>query len=742
MTTHIGRHAACCSLLFCAHLAWAQSAAPPGAKAGVEVLPETIVAAPRGETSGGMAPIVELLPSELESYGVDTLSDLVAALKPMTRSSRGDQMPVVLINGHLAGQVEFQNIPREAIERVEVLPETVALQYGFSENQRVLNFILREHYRAAPTRLSASEATEGGGETLQADASWVRLEDEARGTLWSSVQRDSWVRASDRGIEVADSADLTLQPAKTDASIAGTLSRSILSVSSSLEASLDETSSRSLQGVAETSAPVGELTWPLGQSMHESAARIAAQLTGHLGRFVWGATAFYLHDLTHSLTAIGYQGAGTTLEDSTDTNSNIGNLQLSLSGPLLPMPAGPMIANLKFSFQYQGFATENALPSAPPLHSDLVRSDRIGNFNASIPLASRDGSHRFQVGELSGTFNATLDNVSEFGPLWNLSYGLDWIPVNRVHLDAILTDHETAPTVQQVLSPPIYTPNVEIFDYVSNQTAYVTEITGGGGKLQPTDDWVQSYGLALGPFLGKTVFSAHYEQNRIRNAIDALPPLTAEVEQAFPERFTRDALGNLIEVDDRWINLQRERVDDLKWGLNLWVPLGTPPAPRTMPNRFELTLFDTWYLRDSILIRNGVPLQDLLNGAPSDVTGGQPRHKVELHGLLYRDGYGLVLGAAWRSATVVASNDPRISDTLAFSSLATVDLRFFADLARIARTREHHWARGARMSLAATNLFDQRQSVRASSGATPVAFEPGYLDPLGRTIALTLRKVF
>ena len=91
-------------------------------------LPETIIAAPRGETSGGTAPILELTPPELESYGVDTLSDLVDALKPMTRSSRSDQMPVVLINGHLAGQVEFQNIPREAIERVEVLPETVALR--------------------------------------------------------------------------------------------------------------------------------------------------------------------------------------------------------------------------------------------------------------------------------------------------------------------------------------------------------------------------------------------------------------------------------------------------------------------------------------------------------------------------------------------------------------------------------------------------------------------------------------
>src|ERR1700722_20968121 len=115
-------------------------------------VPELTVTAPRGLTVGGIAPLLELSPSELESYGADTLSDLVDALKSLTRSSRSDGAPVVLINGHLAGQTEFANLPSDAVERVEVLPESVALQYGFSENQRVLNIVLREHYRAIPTK--------------------------------------------------------------------------------------------------------------------------------------------------------------------------------------------------------------------------------------------------------------------------------------------------------------------------------------------------------------------------------------------------------------------------------------------------------------------------------------------------------------------------------------------------------------------------------------------------------------
>jgi hypothetical protein len=154
-------------------------------------VPEVTVTAPRGLTIGGIAPLLELSPSELESYGVDTLSDLVDALKPLTRSSRSDGAPVVLIDGRLAGMVEFANLPSDAVERVEVLPETVALQYGFSENQRVLNIVLREHYRAVPTRVSESGATEGGDRTTQVDASLVRLEEEARVTMLGSFQNNA-----------------------------------------------------------------------------------------------------------------------------------------------------------------------------------------------------------------------------------------------------------------------------------------------------------------------------------------------------------------------------------------------------------------------------------------------------------------------------------------------------------------------------------------------------------------------
>ncbi|MFX8605036.1 hypothetical protein ABTM12_19375, partial [Acinetobacter baumannii] len=85
--------------------------------------------------------------------------------------------------------------------------------------------------------------------------------------------------------------------------------------------------------------------------------------------------------------------------------------------------------------------------------------------------------------------------------------------MKKVYVNAIFTDHQTPPTVQQELAPETVTPNVEMFDFVTGRTVYVTSISGGARDLHATDDRVTSLGVSLGPFLGKTTLSAHYEQH-------------------------------------------------------------------------------------------------------------------------------------------------------------------------------------------------------------------------------------
>jgi iron complex outermembrane recepter protein len=462
----------------------------------------------------------------------------------------------------------------------------------------------------------------------------------------------------------------------------------------------------------------------LQQAADQNTARAALQLTGQVGRFVWGVLGSYSRLTTNSSGAIGLDDAGGLALDLTNSALNTGNLQLSLSGRIATLPAGSVVTNIKAGFGYQGFFSEDGYPGAPLNRSNLVRTDRSASFNTSPPITSQDNHVGAAAGDLSATVNISLDDVSDFGALLSQSYGLDWLPIKKVHLNAIFTDHETPPTVQQVLAPETFTPNVEMFDFVTGQTVFVTSITGGAPNLRATDDRVASFGVSLGPFLGKSTFSAHYEQHRTRDAVGTLPPLTADVELAFPERFIRDADGTLTEVDNRSVNLQRQELNDLKWGFNAWLPFGSEPKGST-PNRFEFSVFDTWYLKDEILIRDGIPTLNLLNGAPSNGSGGQPRHQIDWTALLYKEGLGAALNGTWKSATSVSTGDALSSDTFPFSALGTLNLRLFADLSRLPATHDREWAHGMRVAVQVLNLFDHRQSPSRRATSIPSAEPSG-----------------
>ncbi len=80
---------------------------------------------------------------------------------------------------------------------------------------------------------------------------------------------------------------------------------------------------------------------------------------------------------------------------------------------------------------------------------------------------------------------------------------------------------------------------------------------------------------------------------------------------------------------------------------------------------------------------------------------------------------------------------------LSFSSLTTVNLRLFANLASTRRAMMRHpWLRGTRITVSVNNLLDQRMRVRDSLGQTPLSYQPAYLDPVGRVVRVSLRKQF
>lgn len=159
--------------------------------------------------------------------------------------------------------------------------------------------------------------------------------------------------------------------------------------------------------------------------------------------------------------------------------------------------------------------------------------------------------------------------------------------------------------------------------------------------------------------------------------------------------------------------------------------------------RIWASVYHTVALTNTILIRPGLPELDLLNGSAISDTGGQPRHQVQFNGGYTRDGIGSRLVVNWRSGTEVDGGATGATQRLNFGSLATVGLRLFADLGQQpALVRDNRWLRGSRISLGIDNLFNARQRVTDASGLVPINYQPGYLDPNGRVIRLTFRKLF
>jgi hypothetical protein len=476
--------------------------------------------------------------------------------------------------------------------------------------------------------------------------------------------------------------------------------------------------------------------------------------------------------------------------------SDSGNVQFVGNGPLIDLPAGPFSATVKVGLTASGFRS-SATRGDITQDTSLSRRDGSAQLNFDLPLTSRKHHILGAIGDVTANANVAVDQLSDFGTLWTVGYGANWSPRDGISVIASATHDRGAPTIQQLGNPEIVTPGARVFDYRTGQTVDVTETAGGNPNLRADSRHVEKLGLNLKPFSKiDLTLSADYIHSTIRNAIAALPSPTAAIEAAFPDRFTRDDEGDLTSIDVRPVNLARETRQELRWGFNFTQKLKTsqkvidafralrqsgafrrpaaggdgPPAgggdggPGGGPRaggfggrgggggrgnaggggggRLQFSVYHTWYFRDDILTRAGGPTLDLLDGGTQGSGGGQPRHQVEVQLGATNNGIGVRLNGAWQSPTTVNGGVGSATGDLHFSSLATANFRLFADLGANPALLKHKWARGMRVTLSVNNIFDTRQHVHDANGDTPLSYQPAYLDPLGRTIKISIRKLF
>lgn len=882
-----------------------------------------------GAVIGDIAPEVSLNPGDIRSYGVSSLSELMSELAPQTGSGqgRGGESPVMLLNGQrISGFAELRDIPVEAIRRVDILPEEVALKYGYRPNQKVVNIVLRNRFRATTGEVGATVPTEGDRFSPQANLSYLRIGEIGRLNLTLDYKRSSALYESDRAITAqaatlpyatggniggvpygaeidpalsaltghtttvagvpATAADgtpaladfaaaalnqtdtrryRTLLPETDALTFNAVLARTLFdTVSASFNASFAYEESDSAQGLASA-----VLTLPQGNPYSPFAAdtglyrylgefgalgQASRDWTGHLGTTLngavapgwqWSFTGTFDRTVTRTQTDRGYDLSGVQarldaldptlnpfapltsalvgrLRDEARSATNVGDAQWVVTGSPLSLPAGAITTTMKLGATLSDLSSRSTR-SAIPVSTGLSRDDFSGQFSVDLPIASRTRGVLAPLGQLSANFNLAYNHLSDFGGLNTIGAGLTWTPVKPLNVVASWERDDGAPTMAQIGGPEVTTSGVRVFDYVRGETVDIARISGGNPDLAADTRRVYKLGATLKPLSGSDLsITANYLDSRIANPIAAFPTATAAIEAAFPDRFVRDAQGQLLSIDSRPINFARQEQRQFRWGFNFSKRLSAPNMPTGFPlsgggaraggaapegaapgggatpaggasarsgtggpgaggsgaggagtgesdggrpgmgraagaggpppggfrgrfgggTRLQVAVYHTVHLRDRITVFDGGPVLDLLHGDAIGSGGGQPRHEVEVQTGLMHNGFGLRLSGDWQSATTVTGGTGS-SETLHFGDLATVNLRLFANLGQM-RPLVSRWSflRGARIALSVTNLFNSRQHVRNADGVTPVSYQPDYLDPLGRTVRLTVRKMF
>ena len=799
---------------------------------------------PRGSVVGDIPPENTLTSRDIRATGATSISELLDSIASQIGSARGrgGGRPILLLNGQrISGFRELRDLPPEAIERMEILPEEVALKYGYVADQRVVNIVLRRRFNSTSVELRGRGATDGGYVAGQGDATRLIVAEGTRTSFNLHAEGNSPLYESERDIVLqptapeTDAVDprpfRTLAAPHTDIRLSGTHNRTILGdVSATINLEAEREASKSRFGV-----PTGTLDdggteivrafpedAPLTRTSRTDSLRLGTALNSQRGK--WRLSSTGNAELDHSITRtdngpdlsdlqarldagdptldpFGDLGPlGTLPRDRSRSNRYSLALDGTATGPLFALPAGDATATFRVGAGSTGIDSE-ATRDGIISESDLNRGTLEGSANLDLPITKRSAA----IGRLTANANAGVTRLSDFGTLTSLGAGLSWAPAQRLNLNASWTLEEGAPSLQQLGDPILETPNVSFFDFTNGQTVLVTTVTGGNPDLRSDSRNVFKIGGHWQPFTETDLrLRAEYVHQAIDHPQASFPAASEALEAAFPDRFERDADGNLVRVDQRPVNFEQSRKDTFRWGFDFTKPLKSKP-----PSQAAIASF-----RQRIAAERGrqsesappppppdgegatVPPPEAGSGRPGGGGGGgglrgfggggrfgggrqggrltfSLTHQLNLvdevriadgipkldyldgepvsslggrprHELQFESGYyNNGYGARLQGNWRSGTTVDSSAGDLKFSPYFDLDLRLFANLSEnFELVSKHPFLRGASFRVDVDNILNNRPRVRDSNGNTPLSYQPDLLEPIGRTFGITFRKLF
>ena len=578
---------------------------------------DIVVTAPslRGQVDTAEAPIATLNEADIQATGASSISELLTRISPQTGSGRGrgggGGMPVVLVNGQRVTNFrELRNFPPEAIRRVEILPESVALKFGFPPDSRVVNLILKPKFRSRSVEAGYAVPTLGGFSTAALEASLTRIDGPARLSLTASTDDTSPLFEAERGVIqqssglpvvstdpaqaqyrslIGDSRNFGLNAAWTKG-----IGKDGLAGSLSLSGAASRADSHSFQGLDAVvlTDPNGvkvlrTLPGALERVSHVTTLQAGAGYNTFLGTWQLNTTVDGSHIETRSqfdrrantasLTSAAAAGSlpisgplpvlpDAGFDRTASTVNSVTSLATLIGRPLR-LPAGFVSATLKAGYVWSGINSSDSRSTLGAV--SLTRGDLSLGTNVAVPITSRRDKFGGAIGDLTANFSAGWNNLSDFGSLYDWSAGLTWAPTAKLNLGASYIVNEAAPSLTQLGNPAAISFNVPVYDFTRGETALVAIIAGGNSALlkERQRDLKFSANWQL-PFISNSSLIVEYFKNRSDNVSASFPLLTPAIEAAFPGRVTRDASGRLVSIDQRPVTFTRQDGSRLRAGIN------------------------------------------------------------------------------------------------------------------------------------------------------------------------------
>lgn len=536
---------------------------------------EIVVTAPRlaGQLDTNISAEVELDEAAIASYGASSIEELLDALEPQTRSGRGrgGGRPVMLVNGRrISGFGAIRNLPPEAIAKVEVFPEEVALQYGYAATERVVNFVLKPNFRQISVEGEAGMPTQGGRFQSELEPAFVAIGQNGRINVNAGWEHKGLLLESDRDIAYDDplraeeAIARSLLSATDEYVIDGTIVRNLDKLTeASLSVRFDQTDSLSLLGPG-----LGGPGDPRRRDSRSQNLTTSASVNGMLGDWRWSTTGNYADSDTRTFTD---REGGT--RDRFDSSQQSFGANANISGSVMEGWAGPIRASITGGYSGLRFDSE-----AQGAVTRLSRDTPSVFGSLTIPLFDPE----YEVGNfgrVSLTLNAQAERPSDFSALKSWGTTLNWGVTDNLSLIASFKNDEAAPSMTQLGAAPLETQGVTYYDFQTGQTVEITTTTGGNPFLLAEQRRDLKIGLNWEvPMLEGLRFSIDYNRNQSYDTANSFPLLTPEIEAAFPDRVTRAPDGTLLALDQRPVNFDRATNSQIRWGFNFGKSFGQKEA--------------------------------------------------------------------------------------------------------------------------------------------------------------------